>query len=84
MNIPVKPLLIIVSLRRMVPSTSRARFFRKLFHGLTTMLAFIVMHTLELLIMTRFCWKMEARPCLQLEYNTLFRRTRWTELYVRL
>ena len=84
MNIPVKPLLIIVSLRRMVPSTSRARFFRKLFHGLTTMLAFIVMHTLELLTMTRFCWKMEARPCLQLECNTLFRRTRWTELYVRL
>jgi hypothetical protein len=83
-NFPAKPLLTIVSLRRMVPSMSRARFFRKLFHGLTTMLAFIVMHTLELLIMTRFCWKMEARACLQLECNTLFRRTRWTELYVRL
>lgn len=68
----------------MVLLMSRARFFRKLFHGLTIMLAFIVMHTLELRIMTRLCWKMEARPCLQLECNTLFRRTRWNELDVRL
>jgi hypothetical protein len=79
-----KPLLAIINVRHMIPSKSGAGFFRKLFHDSTKMLAPIAMRTLKLRILTKFCWKMEARPFLQSEYNTLSLRTRWNRLYARL